>query len=478
MENKFEDTLLTIINDYNEKIRRSVDNETKASIANDAMTTFLFEYNNPLAALIYGEIALKSISQTSNISKEIQIRINIGGCYHRIGDDAKAIRYIEPLVTSNFNKLEKSFKYKLLFNLVSSYLRLNNIEKAKIYMEYFESLYYKNKDSEEQLIHYLFNMMKADFISSAGKDFLNDALQHINNCKKYCEEFASDIDKPFIIVEINRIEANIYSKLKQYEKSHKLHLKTLEYISETNIETYSIDLYMLLSNDYKRLGDLKTSVKFIKEYILKSEKRYYDQINQYSDILTRQYGINNKENQLYKLNLMRDKISYKYNKDSLTGLYNRRFLDTVINNTNINNTEKSIAMIDVDFFKKYNDNYGHLKGDEILKKVGETISSIFKTNEYIPIRYGGEEFLIIMNNTSYDKSIILINKLIREIRNKNIPHEYSEVSDRVTISVGIKTTNIVSSSDFWNAIKSTDEALYAAKNQGRNRYIHSKDITK
>ena len=120
MENKFEDTLLTIINDYNEKIRRSVDNETKASIANDAMTTFLFEYNNPLAALIYGEIALKSISQTSNISKEIQIRINIGGCYHRIGDDAKAIRYIEPLVTSNFNKLEKSFKYKLLFNLVSS----------------------------------------------------------------------------------------------------------------------------------------------------------------------------------------------------------------------------------------------------------------------------------------------------------------------------------------------------------------------
>ena len=175
---------------------------------------------------------------------------------------------------------------------------------------------------------------------------------------------------------------------------------------------------------------------------------------------------------------MRDKISYKYNKDSLTGLYNRRFLDSVINNTNINNTEKSIAMIDVDFFKKYNDNYGHLKGDEILKKVGETISSIFKTNEYIPIRYGGEEFLIIMNNTSYDKSIILINKLIREIRNKNIPHEYSEVSDRVTISVGIKTTNIVSSSDFWNAIKSTDEALYAAKNQGRNRYIHSKDITK
>ena len=67
MENKFEDTLLTIINDYNEKIRRSVDNETKASIANDAMTTFLFEYNNPLAALIYGEIALKSISQTSNM---------------------------------------------------------------------------------------------------------------------------------------------------------------------------------------------------------------------------------------------------------------------------------------------------------------------------------------------------------------------------------------------------------------------------
>ena len=66
MSNKFEDTLLTIINNYNKKIRNSVDDETKAIIANDAMETFLYEYNNPLASLIYGEIALKSI--LNNIS--------------------------------------------------------------------------------------------------------------------------------------------------------------------------------------------------------------------------------------------------------------------------------------------------------------------------------------------------------------------------------------------------------------------------
>nr|WP_253287514.1 GGDEF domain-containing protein [Clostridium bornimense] len=173
---------------------------------------------------------------------------------------------------------------------------------------------------------------------------------------------------------------------------------------------------------------------------------------------------------------MRDKISNKYNKDSLTGLYNRRFLDTIINTSNVNDSEKSIAMIDVDFFKKYNDNYGHLKGDEILQRVGEIISSLFNTSNYIPIRYGGEEFLIIMNNTSYEESTTLINNLIKKIRAENIPHEYSEASDRVTISVGIKTTTIVSSSEFWAAIKAADTALYTAKRQGRNRYIHSNDI--
>ena len=478
MSNKFEDTLLTIINNNNKKIKNSIDDETKAIIANDAMATFLYEYNNPLAALIYGEIAFKSILNTTNLSEEIKIRITLGGCYNRIGDDGKAISYLEPLIISNFSKLDKMTKYKLLFNLISCYIRFNNIEKATIYMEYFESLYQKNKDSEEEFVHFIYNMIKADFISFSGKDSFDDALVHIENCKDYCETFAPDSEKPIIMVELNRMAATIYSKLNQYEKAHQLHLDTLKYIPTVNIEASSLDLYMLLSNDYKRQGDLKTSVKYIKEYILKSEKRYSDQINQYSDILTLQYGIYNKENHLYKLNLMRDKISNKYNKDSLTGLYNRRFLDTVINTSNINDSEKSISMIDVDFFKKYNDNYGHLKGDEILKKVGETISSLFNTSNYIPIRYGGEEFLIIMNNTSYEESIILIDNLIKKIRNENMPHEYSDVSDRVTISVGIKTTNIVSSSDFWSAIKSADEALYAAKKQGRNTYIHCNDIKK
>ena len=476
MSNKFEDTLLTIINNYNKKIRNSVDDETKAIIANDAMETFLYEYNNPLASLIYGEIALKSILNTTNTLKEIQIRINISGCYNRIGDDAKAISYLEPLITSKFTKLDKNTKYKVLFNLTSSYIRFNNIKKASIYMEYFESLYNKNKDSEEEIIHFLFHIIKADFISFLGKGSFDEALTHIKYCRDYCENYTPYIEKNILIVELNRIETTIYSKQKKYEKAHKLHLYTLKYISKVNTEASSLDLYMLLSNDYKRQGDLKTSVKFIKEYILKSEKRYTYQINQYSDILIRQYGIYNKENHLYKLNLMRDKISNKYNKDSLTGLYNRRFLDTIINTSNVNDSEKSIAMIDVDFFKKYNDNYGHLKGDEILQRVGEIISSLFNTSNYIPIRYGGEEFLIIMNNTSYEESTTLINNLIKKIRAENIPHEYSEASDRVTISVGIKTTTIVSSSEFWAAIKAADTALYTAKRQGRNRYIHSNDI--
>lgn len=474
MENKFEDRLLAIINDYDTKIRTSIDNKIKAEISKEAMFKLLYEYNMPITATIYGEVALDSIMKTSNIMEEMQIRLYIGECYHRISNDMIAVSYIEPLITNNFKKLSVDLKYKILFNLVSSYLRINNIKKSQIYLDYFESLYSKCKDSEDVFIHLYFNMIKADFISSTGIGSPNDAMKHLKICKQYYEEYFNLKEKKLILlVELLRIEANIYTRLNEDKKAHNLHLKALNYLSQINIESYYLDFYMLLSNNYKRLGDLKTSVKFLKDYISKSEQRYYDQINQYSDILIKQYGIDYKENHLYKLNIMKNEISNKYNKDSLTGLYNRRFLEAISSNISTNNAYTSIAMIDIDYFKKYNDNYGHLKGDEILKKIGEIISKLF--NEYIAVRYGGEEFLIIMENTSYNASINLIDKLIKKIRDENIPHKYSEASDRVTISVGLETAIVCSNTDFWNTIKSADEALYLAKKQGRNKYVHNKD---
>lgn len=157
--------------------------------------------------------------------------------------------------------------------------------------------------------------------------------------------------------------------------------------------------------------------------------------------------------------------------DALTGLYNRKKLQAEINLWNESKEHRyscGILMTDIDYFKKYNDTYGHLAGDEILKRTARIIKDSVRDNDVV-IRYGGEEFLVLLKRVNTPETVLLIAERIRgNIEQAGISHKTSDCSDVLTLSLGGFFVEDVSKINLPDAIEKADEALYASKKRGRN----------
>jgi diguanylate cyclase (GGDEF)-like protein/PAS domain S-box-containing protein len=161
--------------------------------------------------------------------------------------------------------------------------------------------------------------------------------------------------------------------------------------------------------------------------------------------------------------------------DSLTGIPNRRafdaFLDEEWKRAQRGGYKISMMMIDVDQFKRYNDTNGHLKGDECLRKIAETLKQDAQRAGDLAARFGGEEFSVIFSMQEYQQAISFAKKICNDIEALKIPHEKSDISDYVTISIGIASMIPTQDISQVDLIKSADHALYKAKNEGRNRVV-------
>jgi len=161
--------------------------------------------------------------------------------------------------------------------------------------------------------------------------------------------------------------------------------------------------------------------------------------------------------------------------DSLTGLYNRRYFDEMINqewNRGLRSKHKlSCILLDVDYFKNYNDFYGHQAGDKCLKEIARLMIEIFRRAGDVVARYGGEEFIILMSESSKEDVQAAITQFQDELKKLKIPHQKSEVANFVTVSAGL--VNQIPSKDesIEDFIRKADLALYQAKTGGRNQWI-------
>lgn len=164
-------------------------------------------------------------------------------------------------------------------------------------------------------------------------------------------------------------------------------------------------------------------------------------------------------------------LSHYANVDALTELGNRRAFDNQLQ-LELKRGERegvpvSLLTLDIDFFKAYNDNYGHPQGDTCLRDVAAAIKSECRRPSDFAFRVGGEEFSIILYNTPASGALLFAEKLRVALIDKAIPHEYSEVSNLVTMSIGISDT-LSGSYNIVELIASADDMLYKAKQSGRN----------
>lgn len=157
--------------------------------------------------------------------------------------------------------------------------------------------------------------------------------------------------------------------------------------------------------------------------------------------------------------------------DGLTQIPNRREFDEVINrewkNTKRENNDLSLIILDIDYFKLFNDNYGHVEGDECLKLVAKTLKNCLKNPYDFIFRYGGEEFAVILPNEGIEAACKIAEHIRKNIEELGIIHKKSNVSNVVTVSVGIALMK--QGLEIKEFVDQADQALYKAKNAGRNQ---------
>ena len=159
-------------------------------------------------------------------------------------------------------------------------------------------------------------------------------------------------------------------------------------------------------------------------------------------------------------------------KDGLTGVANRRMFDSILNiewlNARRNSQPLSLIMIDIDYFKQYNDYYGHIQGDNCLKQVSTALSAAASRAHDTFARYGGEEFMLILPETDAASANKVAQRCRDLIFKEQIMHAKSQVSQLLTISIGVASTIPAHKDEPVSLIEAVDKRLYQAKQKGRN----------
>jgi diguanylate cyclase (GGDEF)-like protein len=189
-----------------------------------------------------------------------------------------------------------------------------------------------------------------------------------------------------------------------------------------------------------------------------------------SDVRQRTQELHDTNELLRKVNAELAKISMV---DKLTAIYNRRFFDTAFQNIwEISKRERqplALIMIDIDSFKLFNDTYGHLSGDQCLESVATAIKSVIRRPGDLVARFGGEEFIVLLLNTSEEGAAKVAENIRKKVENLEIKNE--AVGSVITVSLGVAA--VIPNDDMRpdELINGADIALYQAKKEGRNRVV-------
>lgn len=334
----------------------------------------------------------------------------------------------------------------------------------------------------EQLKKQIDNIYFGNLIPIVKLQIIADNYQEIASCRKV--KYNCDIKKE---------QDAILQEWDYYFKAYKNHEERIvvETINDEILNSFKENKYNLFINVLKRIDFL---IKYETQQAFKQRKSFLEDYEQmksylfYNNILILFLSfmiivyiilqVIKKDKQLTVLN---KKYQIEAISDSMTKLYNRKYFDTIFDNmpfiANANNWKCAFIMIDIDYFKQYNDTYGHDLGDVTLKKVASTLKDYFNKKYEFVFRLGGEEFGVILfdiNITTLENCLKDMNKKVVELQ---IEHKNSKILDVVSISMGAiiyEPNTYISANKLY---KYADECLYKSKENGRNQYhIYNKGI--
>ncbi|MFZ1614709.1 MAG: diguanylate cyclase [Holophaga sp.] len=256
---------------------------------------------------------------------------------------------------------------------------------------------------------------------------------------------------------------NVHSLLVVPLRSHGTPLGTLTLAKGSASRAYSADDQTMLQNLADRAGLSLTNAKLFSENLEQAQQLREANVELEARVAARTA-------ELETVNLLLKQMAVE---DTLTGLANRRrfneVMDEEIRRARRNGDVFSLLMCDVDFFKRYNDHYGHQGGDDCLRVVGEVMRDVFQRAGEVPARYGGEEFAVILPGLGEPHASRAAQKLLKALATRALPHAASEVAPHVSLSIGLISATVGLDRDADWFVGRADGALYQAKKEGRNR---------
>lgn len=385
--------------------------------------------------------------------------LQLGLIYKSLGDQNKTNSYLKRALKEV--KKTSSVRGRLIAKQcyrenILYFCEKRKLSQAKIYMKEMDSINESRYDFDVEVLHCIIKAME-------DLPFVEDSKQFINEIRQYPK------DKLFLFDSITYM-AELLIKFRDKDLS----TQCLEILNEELLKSkFNQNIKVIqLRIDYQEYFNVKLEENPYKEFyeLIKSKLKTDNKVtstNLKNEILV--YELNEKSAIEKEKNYSLRKLA---NIDDLTEIYNRSYHDKFISKLEHNNTINRIGyvMIDLDHFKEFNDNYGHMKGDEILRDVSKVLLKNSQDNILI-CRYGGDEFVAICTNM-YDEEIeTFIKKIQTELAEKGLVHEYSPVEKKITISIGYDNQKVDQHFDITSLINRADKALYESKRQGRNTWM-------
>ncbi|WP_144362605.1 diguanylate cyclase [Mediterraneibacter gnavus] len=391
---------------------------------------------------------------------------------------------------NNTRGLSNKVKVQLNGNIGQLYSL--NERYSEALMHYFDGIYIIDTTSDIPDDNYY----KCKFLTCIGD--INFMLEEYENAISYYKDAIKvtldDKNREASDKSLSVINgAHAYIKLGQYEKA----IVWLQQLDEwiPNLEAYARDDIEILKNDilakaeihneqfekaeeylenaaallenddeeFSSKKDVYVNLTYAELYM--AQTRYEEALSLYEQLLSQsaeeELGL---EEVIYQ---QMCKIYQERNDFENYKKYSTLYSDQIIKN-NKNFSKTYVFIIDIDYFKKYNDHYGHVQGDSAINEVADILRNSVRKNDTV-IRYGGEEMVMFISGIRPDAALRTADEIQKKLSEKSIEHKYSDISDKLTVSMGIYNTEYAGQ-DIYSLIDKADIALYRAKEKGRNRY--------
>lgn len=403
----------------------------------------------------YYETAFDYFNKSTYIAHKFQYTDRLSISYNNMGEIYKVLTNYDKALYYYQKSIEEDQKTGFKTCMGSYYVNI-----AEVY--YFKEDYIK---AQEFIQIALEKVMEANFEAALCEVYRIHALVYwkLDNLEKAREFFfkAFDIAEKAMAHDL-KIDLLVYyhqftMKQNDYDVAINALSEAYKYAARNNFHEKSILICRYFTMLYEKTGDIESALKYYKLYIMHNQKQSEERMKQIRD------GI--------ELRVKTEYVRMQSEVDFLTGIPNRRkftqHLEKEWEHAMKNCFPLSLIMIDIDCFKEFNDNYGHPEGDRCLITIAKLMNSLLKSN-YLLSRYGGDEFMAILPNTTSEQAKAIAERIRREVIDTKINHSFSTVSDYVTVTQGVATIIPSETSMINDFIRMVDNALYDAKRKGRN----------